>query len=42
MPLNAERKPCSIGDANGFDRAVLGHTFDHNALANVEDALSVQ
>src|SRR5579859_971038 len=42
MPLHPERKAARIGDADRLDRAVLRHALDHDPLAGLEDALSVQ
>ena len=42
MPLNAQSECGSAGDAYRFDRAVLGHPFHDNAIAKLEDGLTMQ
>jgi len=42
MPLHAECKPGSVGDADSLDRAVLGHAFDDHPLAWLQNALAVE
>src|SRR4029077_12445598 len=42
MPLHAERKACRLGHADRLDGAVVGHAFDHDAFAGLEDALAMQ
>jgi head-tail adaptor len=42
MPLDAQSECGSSGDAYRFDRAVLGHPFQDNAIAKLEDGLTMQ
>src|SRR6516225_2963425 len=42
MPLNAECKARRVGDSNRLNRAVFGHSLDHNPLARFQDALTVK
>ena len=42
MPLDAQSECGSAGDAYRFDRAVLGHPFHDNAIARLEDGLTMQ
>src|SRR5215831_12370164 len=42
MPLHAEGKPRSAGDADGLDRAVLRHALDHDPVARLQNALTMQ
>jgi len=42
MPLDAQSECGSASDAYRFDRAVLGHTLQHNANARLEDGLTMQ
>jgi hypothetical protein len=42
MPLDAQSECGSASDAYRFDRAVLGHPFDDNTIAKLEDGLTMQ
>ena len=42
MPLNAQSECGSASDAYRFDRAVLGHPLHDNAIARLEDGLTMQ
>src|SRR6516165_6612587 len=42
MPLDAQSQCRSASDAYGFNRAVLGHTLHDNAIARLEDGLTMQ
>jgi hypothetical protein len=42
VPLDAESKAGRICDADRLDRAVFGHALNHDPLARIKDALSVQ
>jgi hypothetical protein len=42
MPLDAQSECGSASDAYRFDRVVLGHTFHDNAIARLEDGLTMQ
>ena len=42
MPLDAQSECGSASDAYRFDRAVLSHTFHDNAIARLEDGLTMQ
>ena len=42
MPLHAERKRRGIRNADRFDGAIFGHTFNDNTLARFENALTMQ
>jgi hypothetical protein len=42
MPLDAQSECGSAGDAYRFDRAVLGHPFCDNTIAELEDGLTMQ
>src|SRR5271165_4954653 len=42
VPLHPKRETRRFGDADRFDRAVVRHALDHDALAGLEDALAVQ
>ena len=42
MPLDAQSECGSASDAYRFDRAVLGHTLHDNAIARLEDGLTMQ
>ena len=42
MPLDAQSECGSASDAYRFDRAVLGHPFHDNAIARLEDGLTMQ
>src|SRR5579859_304879 len=42
MPLDAQSECGSASDAYRFDCAVLGHPFHHNAIARLEDGLTMQ
>ena len=42
MPLDAQSECGSVSNAYRFDRAVLGHTLHDNAIARVEDGLTMQ
>jgi hypothetical protein len=42
MPLDTQSECGSTSDAYRFDRAVLGHTFHDNAIAKLEDGLTMQ
>ena len=42
MPLDAQGECGSVSDAYRFDCAVLGHTLHDNAIARLEDGLTMQ
>ena len=42
MPLDAQSECGSASDAYRFNRAVLGHPFHDNAIARLEDGLTMQ
>ena len=42
MPLDAQSECASTSNAYRFDRAVLSHTFHDNAIARLEDGLTMQ
>src|SRR5215472_17151136 len=42
MPLHAQVKPRSAGDADGLDRAILRHALDHDPVARLQNALTMQ
>ena len=42
MPLDTQSECGSTSDAYRFDRAVFGHTFHDNAIAKLEDGLTMQ
>ena len=42
MPLDAQSECGSASDAYRFDRSVLGHPFHDNAIAKLEDGLTMQ
>ena len=42
MPLDAQSECGSASDAYRFDRAVLGDTLHDNAIARLEDGLTMQ